>query len=369
MNLDTVEEIRSAIYEQEDVYTESSKAILFKCIERAKWLKDLDLEFEARYEYLSQLTYLGYFEESISLFPWFLNIYDQYPDQFNYYQILWGYKWIVGPICKYANIPLAKVEAIFADFNQRFKDYGSTERIVAHFNMRKDYLTGNVSSAIEKYYQSKNITQEHFLDDCDACMLDHDLPIFLYNREFQTFLDEAKPILDRNLSCRSVPKTTYPKAVYACMQSNKWDLAEQYCQAALDELELNKRNFEQYCYVLLYLATQNKYIKGREIIENQLSLMNDRIDNVSQCTFYHACYLFFQHMKNEGQEKVTLRLALNPAFIDKFIKADKDEVYDISELVSWFKKQAELHAKALDQRNGNTFYQDDLIYISDVIKN
>lgn len=353
MKLDTIEDVYAAL---RSCYANnmSNKLLAFKCVERAKYLKDLDLEFKARYRYLRQLVFNGYDEEAITLFPWLLNMCDQHPDRFNYGDILWAYKWIVDDLYNYGSIALAKADAIFQDFETRFRDYGAGEKVLYEYKMTRAFDIGDIEIGYKYLKKYKSIPKRGTLDNCKACVANYLVEISIDNFRYDEAVKEAKYILNNNLKCTHVPRSTYAKLVYAYLILDKKDLADKYYQLSSKLLKGNKKEFFDFSYILPYLTISKKYVEGRHIIENQLKLITKKTSDLTKCSFYHACSLFFLGMFRNGKKKIKLQL---PPYITACHSGNVDQDnYLLEDLINYFETLVKEHASALDIKNKNEYY-------------
>jgi hypothetical protein len=350
MKLDTVNDINEALSDMDNV-NEANKQLAFKCAQRAKALKDLDLEFEARFAFLRQLCFLNEYEEATAIFAWFLNMCDKHPDRFEYFKVLWAFKWIIGAVNYYHKINLPQLNNLFAEFEQRFKSYGSGDKVVDYFRMRFYSETGRVKESLEAYKQYKKSDSVGELDDCEACQPNNCQEIFLLARKYEKVLELMKYILDKKLKCHNVPMTSYPSAVQAAVMLDDPQTADHYFQMALKKLKLKEAHLFHVHSLLLYCASSGNELKGRSIVEKQLPFAFSTMANYNLFFFYLGCYLFFKSL-DQGEVKLGMKIET-----DNFLKPLKQNVYSVPQLAEWFAAKAIENGKLLDQRNGNDFFE------------
>ncbi len=366
MKLKTKQEIENIIKKCDRNYTEDNKNLVFKCVQKAQELKDLDLEYKTRLEYVAQLTNLNYHEKAIPIFPWLLECCDTYPKRFRYSSTLWTYKWIVISLFDFASISYKQIETVFDDFENRYNKYGSGQRILEYYKMIKTYRLGNPKEALQHLRNYEMVLKNGPLDDCEACMVDGTFDILIEVGLFDEVLEKARPILDKNLTCVSVPKTTYPRIMYVYMIKDKIELAEKYYQLSIQNLNLEELNFIDYHYLVLYLAVNNRFVEGISIIEKQLNLILERSSDKAKCLFYQSCNLFFLKMFLQG--KNTTILDLSSSIIKKDLPDHQHNNYQTKKLSGWFKNISYHHAEKLGLRNSNNFYHEKLDFYSDIFK-
>lgn len=359
--LETIEDLQKVVnYLGGAKDTLANKQLASKAIKKAQFFKDLDLEFEARYQYMSQCTFLNFNEELIALYPWFLNICDQHPGRFRYRSVLWSFKWVLDVIAEYHKISLTQINSLLQDFEDRFKAFGAADKIIQHYYMKVYVKLGDKEKARQAYEKYKQATSNHVLLDCRACQSDNLLNIFLMTRDYQTLLDTAKPILDGQISCAEVPLLTYPKALMAAMKLDNWELAEVYASKAQRHLNHTVAFPEEYSTMLLFHTIKGDFVSAREVLEQQLPLLLARTSDYLYFHFYLATGLFLQAMAKAGKATIKLQFNLKqlPFDID-----GKDGEYPTTELGQWFSEQAEYYAGLLDTRSGNGYYNE---YLQDI---
>lgn len=352
--LETIEDLQKVVnYLMGANDTLANKQLAFKAIKKAQFFKDLDLEFEARYEYMSQCTFLNFDEELIAQFPWFLNVCDQHPGRFRYRSVLWSFKWVLDVIPEYHKVSLQQIDSLLQDFEARFKAFGAADKIIQHYYMKVYVKLGDEEKARQAYEKYKQATSNHVLLDCRACQSDSLLNIFLMTKEYQTLLNTAKPILDGKITCAEVPLLTYPKALMAAMRLEKWDLAEVYASKALRHLNKTVAFPVEYSQLLLFYTIKSDFVSARAILEQQFPLLLGRTSDYLHFHFYLSAALFLKAMEKSGNATIKLHFNLKQLPFDI---ADKDGEYPTPDLGQWFSEQAAHRAGLLDGRNGNVFY-------------
>ncbi|MBL6448410.1 hypothetical protein JMN32_19005 [Fulvivirga sp. 29W222] len=352
--LETIEDLQKVVnYLSSANDTLANKQLAFRAIKKAQFFKDLDLEFEARYQYMSQCTFLNFDEELIAQFPWFLNICDQHPDRFRYRSVLWSFKWVLDVIPEYHKVSLQQIDSLLQDFEARYRAFGAADKIIQHYYMKVYVKLGNEEKARQAHEKYKQATSNHVLLDCRACQSDNLLNIFLMTKEYQTLLDTAKPILNGQISCTEVPLLTYPKAMMAAMMLGNWELAEVYASKAQRHLNKSVTFPVEYSQLLLFYTIKEDFVSARAILEQQLPLLMARTSDYLHFHFYLAAGLFLQAMVRAENSTVKLNFNLKQLPFDI---ADKDGEYPTTALSQWFNEQAKHRAGLLDGRNGNGYY-------------
>lgn len=352
-NLQSIEELESALDYLEDAKESfENKDLAFKCIQKAKAFQNIDLEFDARMAYVRQASFLNQDQEMIAMFPWFLNECDNKQNYFKYMQVLWTFKWVINSVTDFHTISLEKIEGLFQEFERRFKEFGTGERVLNYFKAQQESQLGNIEASLafaERYF---NDTKTCSLDDCTACQPNNISRVFLVAEQYDRVMECIQPILNGELTCHVVPHTTFPKAAYVMMRKGEWERAGHYVQSTYEHLDFTTPDLYEASILLLYHAHQKEFLKGRKLIQKQLSFALDLGASGEVYDFYLSCALFLQACVDEGEKRITLQIETKKA---EFISPKEGQIYDTLNLQEWFQKEAYKHVNLLDTRNRNTF--------------
>jgi len=348
--LKTINAIHSSI-------SPENKDLAWKCVQDTLNLKDDDLEFRARYTHFKQLSYGGYGNESAQFFPWFVKFLDKEPNSHQTYQILWIHKWVFEDVIVFAEISRVQIMQIFEEMKRRYLDHQqSSSRVISNYESRMYFYLGKPEKAYAAFQTYKNANNDYCeLDDCKACMVNGILETLTYNRAYKELINFANPITSGKLSCDSVPGVTYSHLIQACLMLGKNDLAEKYALDGCEKLSHDEINFEAFHFVLIQLALSKRFIKGREIIEQQLTHYYEGMATYYQILFFNGCMIYFQVLIHSGEKNIELNLS---NYKDKSFNATENAVYEAAYLFDYFKSKTNTAITAFDQRNGNTFYRD-----------
>ncbi|MBL3658554.1 hypothetical protein [Fulvivirga sediminis] len=361
-NLETIEDVQNAVnYLAGAKTTLDNKDLAFKCIRKAMFFKDLDLEFEARYEFLQQCCFLNYQEEMIAQYPWFLKICDDNPGRFRYSSVLWAFKWVLNILPAFHNVPLERINALLTEFERRYREFGATDRVIQYSFLKVYSLIGENEKAREAYEAYKRAPNKwERLMDCSACELNSILDIYIDNKDYKTALKMAQPILNGELTCAEVPMITYPKLIIPAMEMGEEELAEDMAYKALKELNSATEEVEGYCQLLPYLSVKGDFVTARKIFEAQFPSLKVRKSDFMLVYFYMYSGIMFKCMARK--DKPTVKLAINGALPLEHLQTGNEGEYYSEKLQQWFEEMALHYASLLDNRNGNNTYKEFVEY-------
>lgn len=357
-----VESIYDEFYELVDKYTLENKEIIFKLIQKAIPTKDKELELTLRFEYLSQLVFLGFYDEAIAYYPWFLNY--KKNNELGYYenyQLVWSFKWIILRIANYSKIQLDQIFNLFEQFEKEVKEFcnGSGDKLIEYFGLQLHLNLGNLKVAEEKYKKYKKLRKTSELDDCLACQINNNLDFHIAKKDYKKAITEAKDIVSKKHSCKSVPKTTYPKLTFCHLMLGNELKAEEFYQLSMKNLNFKEPQLTNISDLLFFVARKNLYLRSAKIIDAQLDFAFKSNSDVDRFNFFLSCYLVF---KNAEINKVKIFKLKKNEQVD-WQYNEKGKGYETSELKSWFEEKAKKHMILLDNRNKNTFYEEYFNYM------
>lgn len=106
--------------------------------------------------------------KALVAFSWLLGQFDQQPDEYDDFTLLWSYKWILDSIASFPEINRAQIEELLADMRRRYEQFGYSERSYYYyrFSLLKDY--GEVEEAQQFLDKTKAMDRDE-MSDCEAC--------------------------------------------------------------------------------------------------------------------------------------------------------------------------------------------------------
>lgn len=363
MNLE--EQIQDVYDELERVsgsYSLQNKEIVFNCVQKAIQTKDKELEFETRFEYLSQLVFLNFNDEAIAYFPWFLNFKKNNELSYSsYHQLVWSFKWIINKVASYGKIPLSQIHALFKQFENEVREFGGSTKVIEYFGVIYNLDLGDLVIADEHYKKYKKLRKTSNLDDCYACQINNMVDLQIAKKDYKKAVVEAQDIASKTYSCASVPKTTYPKLTFCYMMLDNNLKAEELYQLAVKNLNFSEPQITNVYYLFFYLAKNDQFLKAKKILDKQMQFAIESNADIEKFKFFAGCYLIFK--KAEQSNVKMIKLQKNDG-----IDCNYDEKgYDTVEMKNWFKTKSEYHFQILDERNENQYYQNYFKYLDENI--
>lgn len=171
---------------------------------------DIENGFYARQHLVKTAAFHGFPLKAIIAFSWQLGQYDRNPEEYDGSSLLWRYKWIVGTISNFPEIPMSQIQELLEDLGKRYKEHGYSKRTYLYFRSRLALDHGKLDEA-KAYLQQFTKEERDHMSDCNAC--EQHCIVWLHARlgEDEQALKAAEPILSGNMKCAEVPHITLPE--------------------------------------------------------------------------------------------------------------------------------------------------------------
>lgn len=356
---DIEDNINALLYADE---SEEYEKVLHKCIQKAQFYKDKDLEFDARVAYLRQTSWLNKKDKAIATMPWLLKRLDEGHNTDQLDTVLWMYKWIIIKLPSFASISVAQIEQLLNDMEKRFLDFGTGMRIVNYFRMIVYSNMGRLEQS-KKYlqlYLQDNATCS--LDDCRACQPNNLLGVYLNLRDYEAYFTQAAPLLARKVTCKEVPDYSYPSIAFVNYINGNYELAQEQALLGRKKIKWKKAVLGPAGYLLAYYGYTKDFLKGRATLEKQLDFCGQTQPELSLFTFYLGTLIFFKALHNEGKKQIKLKVE------HQNLIPVKDGTCLVPEGLSWLEEKVDDLAQKLDHRNQNDFYLQEKVYFMGFLK-
>lgn len=336
-------EIQKILLKLDDLQNFSDRVKALKeAIAIADKHNDIDWGFDLRLDLIRQERNTSKCEESFPAFAWILNASDENDDYFDEADFLWEYKWMFCSAYRSSAIPMEQVLEIGEDLKRRLVKNGFSLR--AYYNV----MTG-LSLHLRDYKKAQeyiDLADAEIIDDmtnCPACELDTKVETLLYQGFVEESLIKAQDLINKKLTCYSMPFQTFCCFAYWLEQAGD-DRASIYFDKAMEEYHAHDQYDSSVGYsmglLVAYMHKKNHpdtWSFFEKIADWQLGAEDLHIFNFAK---YMAPL-----MKNGGKQRLELS-SLLPYY-------QESGEYDLSELYVYFKDIAYDYANRFDQRNGN----------------
>lgn len=334
--------------------------------------QDTDAAFQLYYKFMNEDVIHGNAYQAIILFPEYVAYFEDNPDYQDEYNhdLMWTYKWIIGNVQDFYQIPLTQIENIFVqyrDFCQRF-----------NYNLRTYYdgICGFIipQMGIDGKFCGLTAKQAHDemmkckrddLSDCIACETAAETGYLIDMKEdIEKVIKKAQPLIDGKMTCAEQPHCVFANIAEYYLENGDLVNADKFANKAYHLINrdyANENNLtckKSVCMTVFAHSDVNKAVK---ILKNLLRFVPENSNYNDLFEIYRGSYYFMYQLERKGASQIRLRLP----YKDEEILND-DNIYDIPVLKEFFYNKAKDIAEKFDSRNGNSEYMKRLDKINEV---
>jgi hypothetical protein len=325
-------------------------AVAEEAVRLADRLGELKVCFLARQELVDAAFWGGAPEKALVTYSWLLAQFDRNPGMFDESSLLWTYKWIVNSVCDFPQISKQKIYEMLDDMARRYVEAGRGLRVVEQHRYRAERFWGNREEAVRLYHAAAQMPSDD-LSNCPACEVDERVSFHVYMEDYERGLEEARPILEGGMSCRTVPHRTLSRFLVPLLRLGRRDEAREFHLRGYPLVEGDKGLLTYVCDHLIYLSLVGEDGKAADLLGSHYHFAERTTDLYHRYLFRRAAWLFSETAAERGgPAPVRLRM---PSTFPLF---DEGGLYDPRRLAAHFKRAAFDLAAKFDARNGNDYF-------------
>ncbi len=318
-------------------------------VREADLSEDLNTQYEAREQFVRACVFGGETDRGLVAFAWLLAKFDQNPGRFSEFDILWKYKWIVGLLHEFPQIPRARIMEMLDDLARRSERAGYGLRAVYTHRYRIEKFWDNRVAAIENFIMMQDLPIDD-LANCSACELDENVSFAIYCGRDETALTIAGRILDGSQTCRSVPHRTYANLLLPMVRLGRQKEGLVFHRTGYRLISENKAFLDRVADHLLFLALTENLDRANEVFEKHYPWTEQSHNMASRFRFFRAAWFLFSVMLDRGKDQIALKLPKS------FPPNAENGRYQTKLLADWFKQSADELAVRFDKRNETDFF-------------
>jgi hypothetical protein len=305
---------------------------------------DLRLQYFARDQLVSAGIFGGHTDKALVAYSWCLAQFDKNPGEFSQWTILWKYKWIMGLIRNFPQVPKERIYEMLEDLTDRMQKAGYGMRAVYNQRYRLEKFWDNRALALE-YFRKMEEQPSDEISNCSACELDDRVSFYVYCGQDARALELALPIIDGRETCGSVPHRTYANLLLPLVRLGRQPEGLVYHRRGYELIADNIRYLDDIADHVIFLALTENFERALSLFSKHCSWTEKSRDLFHRFGFFRAASLLFELVTERG--KKSLRLALPRSFPGY----QPGGTYDPAELAAWFKEAAAELGRRFDQRN------------------
>lgn len=334
---------------------EESLIYLKKCIAEADNEKNIKDMLELRGEYIAQATFYDDPFKAMVIFPEFMKLFEDNPDVISPSDFMIPFKWIIEECVDYYQVSREQIERYFERFEKYIGKYGYTMRT---YYLKKTLVYRYIDrkTAIDAYERFDRYKRSD-LSDCAACEASQRAIMQMRYGSAATAVKLLNEMQAKEMTCTEVPQVTYGAFAYEFAKRGAYSEAQHYVDLMLPMIKGNEvgflREIGMVMSVMSLTAPQHAY---EMFADNAGNYSNSKTPAV-RFQFALGAYRFFARLEKEGAGEI------HPHLSPDFELFSIDGIYDTAKLKAYFYNTAADIAKKFDERNGNTIYSDELVFV------
>jgi hypothetical protein len=289
----------------------------------------------------------GATEKALVTFSWCLAQFDRNPGQFSEWAILWKYKWIVGLICNFPQVPKVRILQMLEDLAARSRKAGYGLRAVHMHRYRTEQFWNNREKAIEFFHKMQEQPEDD-LSNCSVCELDDQVGFAIYRGNDERALELAQPLLHGKGKCATVPHRTYANILLPLVRLGRQSEAIDYHRKGYELIAGNQSFLDKIADHLIFLTLTENFTRALEIFEKHYPWMEKNRDSYYHFRFTRAAWLLFEVLAEQADRSLAAPQLSLPRNFPLYSGAG---TYDAAKVAAHFKQLAEEMGRRFDQRN------------------
>jgi hypothetical protein len=328
-------------------------AVCEEAVRQADLSGDLRIQYFAREHFVRACAFGGAPDRALLNFSWLVAQFDKNRDNFSEWALLWKYKWIVGLIANFPQIPKSRIHEMLDDFEARAVRAGYGLHSVYMLRYRLEKFWGNKKQAIE-FFQKMAESPEDELSNCEVCELNDRIGFAYYRGDDERGVELAVSLLEGGKKCATVPQRTYADILLPLVRLGRQNEALGYHRRGYPMIRSNMTFMEEVADHLIFLVLTENLDRAVTVFERHFSWLEQSRNLYDHFHFLLAGWLLFEVLSARTDKKVRLKLG---KFFPHF---SEDNYYDANVLASWCKQKAAELARRFDERNETDFFSQTL---------
>lgn len=342
-------------------YGTTKTAMLEEAVRIADTLEDVRLAYRIRDDLMQAATFAGRHDVAIVTFSWCLAQYDRDRSVAPAYELLWKYKWVVNNARQFPEISRARLFELLDDMERRHREYGSSLHAFWLLKRSLHQSLGEPESAAEaqKSYRRR---RRDFLSDCIACVAHKDCSYHRFRGHWSRALKAAEPVLTGRMSCAEQPHLIYSHVLIPLLHLKRLDEASEHQARGYKLVARGEQFVEAHSEHLQYMVLTGNMPRAKGMLERHLPGALKAVSAEERFAFLLAARLWTDRLLEQGVRRLKVRLPEGPPAPDARGESDA------AALGSWFGEQARAVAARFDARNGNTWFQQQIDALPDLMR-
>ena len=234
-----------------------------------------ELAFAARMQATTSYVYGGEPARAIVTFSWCLAEFDENPTVHQRYHgtLLWHFKYMVGALTRFPEVPLERTYGVLDDMQRRWLDTGHTlHAVYAHRHFVARHL-GDIATA-EEYYTKWCTTPRDDLSDCVGCDPSSKASWLARQGRDEEAVALGEPVLAGTLTCSEQPQGMLTNLLLPYVRTGRLEQARDAHRRAYRLHRPNLADLGDVADHIQFCARTGNEARGVEILERHLGWLD-----------------------------------------------------------------------------------------------
>ncbi|GAA2135640.1 hypothetical protein GCM10009760_14440 [Kitasatospora kazusensis] len=321
-------------------------AALEEVIRHADALELTEFAFEVRMRATDVYALGGAPSKSYVTFAWCLAAYDREPARFgghDHHQLLWQFKWMVGGLSDFPEVPLARTLALLEDMEQRFKRGGHSMHAVLQHRGDVAHALGDPARA-QHWYEEMNRTRRDDLSDCSGCVPGSQVRVLTELGRYEEAIRIGEPARTSG-GCERQPHAINSDLLLAYLHTGRGSDAAEAHRIAYRAIRGEAKHLAELAQNVMFCVHSGNPERGLDLVERHLPLLEQVPTPLDELEFTSAAAAVLTQFEARGEGGRGLRF---PTVAGRRLP-DRT----VAELAEELRTRSRLLADRFDARNGN----------------
>lgn len=313
-------------------YGPEQVALAEEAVRQADLLGDEAAGFGARMSLIRAVNMAGQAEKMFPAFAWCQDHANRHPEEVDNYTLAWYHKWVLGAALQFPQIPLSRMHELHDSYARYARRLGAGARSIPYMQLSLDMHLGDRAAA-RRAFTVWQWAKDDFLSDCPACEASTKVDYYAFIGDDQAAVQHGQIVLDKNLTCHSVPHTTYGAMLLPLLRLGQSERAAEYAARGRELVAGDPDFLGTQAEHLVFLALTDPEA-ALNWYERHVGWAEQSRELRRQLDFHAAAALLFGRLADTGQSQAGQ--------------------YMVTERLAHHQAKAEALAQQFDERNGNT---------------
>ena len=282
-------------------------AICEEAVRQADLSGDLKTQYFAREHFVRACAFGGAPDRALVSFSWLVAQSDKDRESFSDWNLLWKYKWIVGLIPNFPQIPKTRIYEMLDDFETRTVRAGYGLHSVYMLRYRMEKFWGNKKQAIEFFRKMSELAVDE-LSNCEVCELNERIGFALYQGDDERGVELAISLFEGGKKCATVPQRTYADILLPLVRLGRQTEALGYHRRGYPMVRPNMSFMDEVADHLIFLVLTENLARALTLFERHVPWLEQSRDLYHHFRFLLAGWLLFDVLSAQTDKRVRLKL-------------------------------------------------------------